>query len=272
MELLKWIDLPEYRLKVKKILEQYWSIFSNIPASKSGRYHHVTENFKPYGLINHTFRCLEVAKLLCEQQGLHQLDRDMIYSALVIHDVGKVFFYETGIRYPIDHSEKAATIAMGEGLPVAVCNMVAHHMSHWDGYPLNGTFEQIVAYADYVASKPDIELKNVKVFRPEPFPAEEPKEVPEGTLHVDRNPLEQYYDINQKIKELEKQKEEIRGQIIDKVKPDKTLIIGNYCANINERNRTDIDRKVLQSLISEEILKQVTKTSTSTALSVDRIG
>jgi hypothetical protein len=200
------------------------------------------------------------------------MDRDMIYSALVIHDVGKVFFYETGIRYPIDHSDKAAKIAMAEGLPVDVVQMVAHHMSHWDGYPLNGTHEQIVAYADYVASKPDIELKNVKVFRPEPFPAISPDQLDGDIATPNINPLETYFTINEQIKKLEKQKEEIRGQIIDKVKPDKTLIIGNYCANINERNRTDIDRKVLQSLISEEILNKVTKTSTSTALSVDRIG
>jgi len=270
-ELLKWIDPPEYRLKVKEILERYWSIFSNIPASKSGRYHHVTENFKPYGLINHTFRCLEVAKLLCEQHGLPQADRDMVYSALVIHDVGKVFYYEVGIRANIDHSDKAAKIAMAEGLPVDVVQMVAHHMSHWDGYPLNSNLERLVAYADYIASKPEIELKNAIVFRPDPYPDISPDQL-DGDLAVPNiNTLEVYFNINEQIKNLEKQKEELRKKVIRMVKPDKTLIIGNYCANINERNRTDIDKKVLQSLVSEDILSKVTKTSTSTALSVDQI-
>lgn len=214
---------------------------------------------------------MEVAKLLCEQQGLNQLDRDMVYTALVIHDIGKVFFYEVGIRYPIDHSEKAALIALEAGLPKVIVDMVAHHMSHWDKYPLNNTFEQIVAYADYVASKPDIEFKNIKVFRPEPFPDISPDQLDGDLTTPNINPLENYFNINDQIKKLEKQKDELRGQIIDKVKPDKTLIIGNYCANLNERTRTDIDRKLLQGLVNEEILKQVTKTSTNTALSVDRV-
>jgi putative nucleotidyltransferase with HDIG domain len=267
-ELLNWINDPDLRTKAQVILEQYWDLFSKIPASKSGRYHHVTENFKPYGLINHTIRCLEIAKLLCEEYKMPNEGRDKIFTATVLHDVGKVFYYYPGVQ-GIDHGKKAADIAQDAGLSLDIVGMILHHMSHWDGWQIDNPLEQIVAYADYIASKPDIEIKKAKVFYPNaPTPTEEPVATNEDTK---LNPLRQYYQINEQIKKLEHEKEEWRAEIMKKIGVELTLNIGGYIANLSERSRTDIDKKLLATLVSKEIIDQVTKTTTFTALSVSSI-
>jgi hypothetical protein len=267
-ELLNWINDPDLRNKAQGILEQYWDLFSKIPASKSGRYHHVTENFKPYGLINHTIRCLEIAKLLCEEYKMSNEGRNKIFTATVLHDVGKIFYYYPGVQ-GIDHGKKAADIAQDAGLSMDIVGMILHHMSHWDGWTIDTPLEQIVAYADYIASKPDIEIKKAKVFSPvAPTPTEETAVTGEDSKV---NPLRQYYDVNEQIKKLEKEKEEWRAEIMKKIGVEQTLNIGGYIANLNERSRTDIDKKLLAELVSNEIMDKVTKSSTYTTLSVSAI-
>jgi putative nucleotidyltransferase with HDIG domain len=267
--LLSWIKDPDLRSKTQKILEEYWSVFSNIPSSKSGRWHHPSENFKPYGLINHTLRCLRIAEMMCEQMALGRDVSDLVFTALVLHDVGKIKFYDpaTNKSVHVDHAEWAATRAANEGLPTAVVNMILRHSSHWEGsnIPTN-ELEWIVSYADYISSRETIEIKDCPMFRPDETKLEP---TAEGQIV---NPLEHYCSINEQIRELEKKKEKTR-EVIMKIFVDKSksVLIGKYVANLNERSRTDIDQALLKTLLGEEQFEKVAKKSTSVALFVKKV-
>jgi HD-GYP domain-containing protein (c-di-GMP phosphodiesterase class II) len=194
---------------------------------------------------------------------------DLVFTALVLHDVGKIKFYDpaTNKSVHVDHAEWAATRAANEGLPTAVVNMILRHSSHWEGsnIPTN-ELEWIVSYADYISSRETIEIKDCPMFRPDETKLEP---TAEGQIV---NPLEHYCSINEQIRELEKKKEKTR-EVIMKIFVDKSksVLIGKYVANLNERSRTDIDQALLKTLLGEEQFEKVAKKSTSVALFVKKV-
>lgn len=156
--LLSHIVDPELREKAGKALDAVWDMFYKIPASKTGKYHPVECNRTPYGLVNHTFRVVLLCEALCREENLDDAETDLVVTAAVIHDVGKVNYHIYPDNKNIDHGAVGFILAMNMGLPKEVADMVDRHMSHWEGKKLVTVKDRILAWADYLAARSYIQF------------------------------------------------------------------------------------------------------------------
>jgi hypothetical protein len=181
---------------VKFFMERYWKDLAPLPASSTGRYHHSTENVKPFGLINHTLRVVWFTKEIGIEEtgypagydkwkGIKKI-REAIAAAF-LHDFGKVESFKA------DHGKESARMVSSTSiygispskeqleefndiaLSPEVCNMIRRHMHNWSFIHCVEMWDRIVAYADYLASRPTVHLSDVtylvmegqqNVFRP----------------------------------------------------------------------------------------------------------
>jgi len=167
--LLSWIDRGKptsLQSMVEAVLQEVWHTFHKISASKTGRYHPKESNYRPYGLINHTIRVLWLAKELCREEGLNADDTDEVLAAAILHDIGKIHYYNSGWGH-IDHGKLGAQKLEEHNLPKTVVQMVECHMAHWEGKELTTIQDRILAYADYLASRKEVRIEGLKAFRKE---------------------------------------------------------------------------------------------------------
>lgn len=95
------------------------------------------------GLMVHTLECLQYAEANMEM-GIYQFNRDNIFAACLLHDIGKIFEYkidmESGLidyeesfrKEWLTHSQYGFTICMGEGFKEVAKMIAAHHgRSDW---------------------------------------------------------------------------------------------------------------------------------------------
>lgn len=149
------------REKTRIFLSPIWSELCDIPASKTGKYHHPSENVVPYGLINHVIRGLYFMEQLCKEEGI--ADMDEMTCSMILHDVGKRLYHKP--RYiNIDHSIEGSKEVREAGFSLEICLMVKNHMHHWDGHIPTNIKERIIAYADYLASRRELEIAGLDYF------------------------------------------------------------------------------------------------------------
>ncbi len=136
--------------------------FWRIAASSSGKYHPALSLGKG-GLVRHTILAVKYGKALCEENSITDLRRDIIISALILHDTCKA-----GVEDIEDHShyrrhaylprEYYGGIAI-QYLPKMsnmIFDLIDSHMGEWSEIPetIPKTREQkITHYADYLASR-----------------------------------------------------------------------------------------------------------------------
>lgn len=82
--LADYIPLATVRIGTKKLLSIYESSLEWIPASVSGKYH----QHQPL-LIDHIEDCFVFARSLADAFNLQQVERSVLYSAVILHDIGK---------------------------------------------------------------------------------------------------------------------------------------------------------------------------------------
>lgn len=95
------------------------------------------------GLMVHLLECLEYAEANMEVAD-YSFNRDNIYAACILHDIGKIFEYtidvETGLidydedfrRIWLTHSQYGFTLCMSNGFPEVAKMIAAHHgRSDW---------------------------------------------------------------------------------------------------------------------------------------------
>jgi len=168
------IGLTALRMMTKAVLDDFWEVLIRIGASKTGRYHHVHENIIPGGLINHKLRGIWYLEHFIIEEGIK--DRTMIdnlHSAMDIHDIGKIYYYEpyksdrpSGSHSGrVDHGKEAWHILVKREFPEVICKMVKHHMHHWEFHLPQTNEERIICYADYFASREEINIKGCKIIK-----------------------------------------------------------------------------------------------------------
>jgi len=160
--------------KIMALYEKHWGIFSQIPASKTGKYHPAVANEVPYGLINHTLRVVWLVRELYKEEHCHQTEYNLQYEELVaaafIHDIGKVAYHDPSYKQKVDHSSIAEAWAYEVGFSLRVRGMVLTHMHAWDGHDYHKlpeddqTCARILAYADYLAAQKDIDFPTLATF------------------------------------------------------------------------------------------------------------
>lgn len=147
----------DYNKLTKKVYWDNWKNILRLPASTSKLHHHAKENIVPGGLINHSIRAVAIGKMLCEEERIENYNDVM--CALFIHDVGK-----TMTTKPNHGFYSMEMVRKYKDCPDSVQKMCLRHMHKWDENPAQTVKERIVAYADYIASRKEIEVVGLEYF------------------------------------------------------------------------------------------------------------
>lgn len=165
---LSTIKTEKIRTFVEKVLEKCSERNATEPASSTGKYHPIAD-LGPRGLIRHSKLVAKLTEIMIRSvpQYDNELDRDIIYSAALIHDMGK--FNDTD-----KHSQNAHPVIIAETIRKLneendphferIAKAVETHMSRWSDIskrPYNGitkmpepeTMEQyVVVFADLISA------------------------------------------------------------------------------------------------------------------------
>lgn len=201
---------PTIKAMVKEGLKSVPKAFFTEPSSSTGKWHPADE-INEGGLVLHTCRVVGMAQNLADYYKLDQHEKDVVTGALILHDACKGGFesWPQGAYAP-DHGDVAArmisTLKNGNSLVGKELQRLAgNHMAQWsvkaDGTPdprkPADKLEQIVSYADYVASRDNIYLV------PKGYDASYLNDVPvHGIPHEDAPDHVKWYTMGNKVTPL----------------------------------------------------------------------
>ena len=170
---------------INEVPEYFWKI----PASTSGKYHPLY-TLGEGGLVKHTKAAVKIAISLFEIEDLHPTERDIIISAIILHDTFKcgsqIDYNENGytkFNHPNISSEKFKQFCMsffeekilenGQGFKWwidSICGCIESHMGKWNinnyketeilSIPEN-RLQKFVHVCDYLASRRFIEVREI---------------------------------------------------------------------------------------------------------------
>lgn len=147
-------------------------------ASSSGKYHPECTN-KEGGLVVHVKRAVYMANRLCEGWGIFNLDRDIVLSSTILHDIAKVPGTNVAAKYNmnwvteadfVNHPINASkywfglkeTVDLGIDTLAKISNCVQYHMGRWTPDSIKkeikdySLLELCVYTADYIATTKDL--------------------------------------------------------------------------------------------------------------------
>ena len=156
----------------KATLQNTPDYFFIAPASSTGKYHPMCTN-KEGGLIVHVKRAVYIANRLCDGYGIKGIDRDIVLSAIILHDIAKVpspkenpkLTYADYENHPINASkyfvwsgsEQFSALIMGQ-----INDCIRFHMGLWTPQSIkkdlkNYTLLELLVYtSDYIATTKDL--------------------------------------------------------------------------------------------------------------------
>ena len=145
--------------QVKQIFDENWEDFIKQPASSSGKYHHPAENYKPFGLLNHTMRTVWFANELSKEEKMNEIQIHKVIAAALLHDLGKIQTKKSS------HGKQSLEMIEDIIDDQDVHEMVLRHMHMWSDWPAGTIYATLVAYADYFASRKEIEITSLEYFK-----------------------------------------------------------------------------------------------------------
>lgn len=175
--------IVDFTIEILSILPSY---FWTIPASTSGKYH-PEYALGEGGLIRHTKAAVHIAKALFELHDFDQYTKDLIISAIILHDGCKCGFPKEGEepQTQFDHPDLIGQLILEHAAKnkwnysrlfaaYEVFNLTASHMGKWNKrdlgnnqiYELDLPFteaQKFVHECDYLASRKFIEIDFEKV-------------------------------------------------------------------------------------------------------------
>lgn len=173
---------PALKALVQQGLKTAPELFFTAPSSSTGKYHPADE-INDGGLVLHTARVVTMAQHLADFYGVSKQERDILTAGLILHDTrkGGDANWRTLQDYAPDHGDVAANaISHLKGANTEkgkeVVRLAANHMAQWtqivdpnakpgangkakstsDPRPPADKLEQIVSYADYLASQDNV--------------------------------------------------------------------------------------------------------------------
>ena len=125
--------------------------------------HHPDDELGEWGNLIHVKRVLVMAKMMVEIEDLSVIDRDTLYPALIIHDIGKYGVDGEEERIRKDHAEIAAAILekyVGTNIePIKpIIEIVRRHMGRWAEVKPVTVLEKLGHYCDCIASRVNINI------------------------------------------------------------------------------------------------------------------
>jgi len=151
-------------------------------ASSTGKYHPAC-TCKEGGLIVHVQRAVYIANRLCEGWGIFKLDRDIVLSATILHDIAKTpshdpkYTYADFENHPINARKYFDNTTELNKEPnkttiELINNCIKYHMGRWTPASIkkditNYSLSELCVYtSDYIATTKDLitpedkEIKN----------------------------------------------------------------------------------------------------------------
>jgi len=157
---------PALKALVQLALKTCPEEFYTAPSSSSGRYHPADE-INDGGLVLHTARVVATAQHLADFYQVSPKEKDILTAALIVHDSCKGG--KPWKKYAPDHGDVAAahvkSLKGGNTKDGKVVQrLAANHMAQWTKTANNKStprppadkLEQIVSYADYLASQDNV--------------------------------------------------------------------------------------------------------------------
>ncbi len=123
--------------------------------------HHPDDEHGDWGNLIHVKRVLVVARLFSEVENLKPLPQDILFSGLIIHDLGK--YGVDGLNRATDgyHPFQARYIVQSIK-PCVRLNLILDvaegHMGRWGLTPTKSKVMKLGHYADYIASRANIHI------------------------------------------------------------------------------------------------------------------
>lgn len=167
LNLIQNKEIKSFTVNMLTVLPDY---FFTIPASSTGKYH-PKYALGEGGLVRHVKAAVGIAEMLFEISNFTVEQKDVIISALILHDgckngkVGSVGDY-TVFRHPLEMVELIKE-NYKENKPFinSVCICIASHMGKWNkDYKSSATLplpetrtESFVHWCDYLASRKKLE-------------------------------------------------------------------------------------------------------------------
>jgi HD superfamily phosphodiesterase len=151
---------PRLRELAVVALDEAPEYFWTMPASRN--HHHPSER-KTGGTVLHIKRAFIVAKHLCRAYSLEGFSREIILTAVLLHDICKAGISDKGAGHTVGGHERLLEERY-EKVPVILRNeywnrvneMVMAHEGRWGEKKPKTLGERIVHLADYIASRSDI--------------------------------------------------------------------------------------------------------------------
>ncbi|NQT22349.1 MAG: HD domain-containing protein [Candidatus Omnitrophica bacterium] len=130
LELISDLTIQDWTLRtLKKVPSYFWKA----PSSMSGKYHPACSGGKA-GLIIHVKRAVYLANDICMAWGIFDLDRDIVISSIILHDIAKPApgqAYALHINHPTNARNYFADIDKGMYFVKEVEKCVQWHMGRW---------------------------------------------------------------------------------------------------------------------------------------------
>lgn len=164
----------------KETLENVPEYFWRAWASSTGKYHPIC-TCRNGGLLIHVKRAVYFANRLCEGMGFNDLERDIVLSSVILHDIAKVpspredpkITYADYENHPINAEKYFADFSLLMELDRTdyteashnyeeIRNCIRNHMGRWSPNSIKKPYEQysklelIVFQADYLAATKDL--------------------------------------------------------------------------------------------------------------------
>jgi len=157
----------------KKTLSNTPDYFFVGMASSTGKYHPQCTCRKS-GLLIHVKRAIYTVNRLCDGWGIKGIDRDIVLSATILHDIAKVpspkenskITYTDYENHPINAEKywfgEKETIMLGIDNLAKITNCIRYHMGLWTPQSIKKEIkdytllELIVYTADYIATTKDL--------------------------------------------------------------------------------------------------------------------
>jgi len=143
-------------------------------SSSSGKYHPKC-TVKEGGLITHVKRAVYLANHICVGWGIFDLDRDIVISATILHDIAKtpnkkvahlysmITTEEDFVNHPINAKKYFDTkIKLNKKIVNAINKCIQYHMGRWTPDSIKkeikeySLIELAVYTADYLSSRKDL--------------------------------------------------------------------------------------------------------------------
>ena len=124
---------------------------------------HPEDELKEWGNLIHTKRGIVIAQIFVSMEDLSSIDSDMLYSGLLLHDIGK--YGVDGLEERIQlktHAHIAVVLIKDMGYTDSfvptILGVVLTHMGRWGDFKPSTPLEKLGSYCDCIASRANINI------------------------------------------------------------------------------------------------------------------